>query len=177
MLFRSLNGGIFQDALDAVNAAKYSPGRQIANLVTPRQLEGSGLFYKAISGTIDAAWRILADPTLIAGKAKRALDVSKYAVDVVVGGNKVDEVFARPQVVNFWNKYGEQLDILRKARLEGNTTAAVQAANKLKILAPEFGPAVIESFIKREVPISNALTAKAFFSDAKQVDEIGRAHV
>ena len=179
---KNLNGGIFQDALDAVNAAKYSPGRQIANLVTPRQLEGSGLFYKAISGTIDAAWRILADPTLIAGKAKRALDVSKYAVDVVVGANKVDEVFARPQVVNFWNKYGEQLDILRKARLEGNTTAAVQAANKLKILAPEFGPAVINSFIKREVPISNALTAKAFFSDAKQVDEmmagvIGRKRV
>ena len=38
----------FQDTLDDVNAAKYSPGRFIANLVLPGQLEGSGFFYKAL---------------------------------------------------------------------------------------------------------------------------------
>ncbi len=31
---------LFQDALDAVQASKYSPGRQIANLITPEQIEG-----------------------------------------------------------------------------------------------------------------------------------------
>lgn len=41
---KDLNGSIFQDALDAVNAAKYSPGRQVANALLPGQLEGSGLF-------------------------------------------------------------------------------------------------------------------------------------
>lgn len=38
---------LMQDAIDAANAAKFSPGRQIANLVLPGQLEGSGFFYKA----------------------------------------------------------------------------------------------------------------------------------
>ena len=70
--------GLFQDTLDSVEAAKYSPGRQIANAVLPGQLEGSGFFYKAISGTFDAAYRILADPLLVAGKAKRAYDVSMH---------------------------------------------------------------------------------------------------
>ena len=60
----------FQNTQDAVAAAKYSPGRFIANLVTPAQLEGSGLYYKAVSGTVDAAYRVFADPLLLAGKAK-----------------------------------------------------------------------------------------------------------
>jgi hypothetical protein len=79
----------FQDTLDAVQASKYSPGRFVANLVTPEELEGSGLYYKAVSGAVDAAYRIFADPLLIAGKVKRLVDVTNYAVDVVVGGNKV----------------------------------------------------------------------------------------
>ena len=59
---------LFQDTLDAVQASKYSPGRQIANLITPRQLEGSGFFYKAVSGAVDAAYRVFADPLIVAGK-------------------------------------------------------------------------------------------------------------
>lgn len=174
--------GIFQDALDAVNAAKYSPGRQLANFLLPGQLEGSGLLYRAISGFTDAAYRVLADPTLVVGKAKRLFDVSKYAVDVVVGGNKVDEVFARPAVQNFWNQYGAELKKLKDATDKGATVEAVQARNALKTLAPEFGPAVINSFLKADVPVENALTAKAFFANAKQVDEmfssqIGRKRV
>jgi len=94
---------LFQDALDAVQASKYSPGRQIANLITPEQLEGSGFFYRAVSGAFDAAYRVFADPLIIGGKVKRAVDISRYSLDVVIGGNKVDEVFARPQVQNFWS--------------------------------------------------------------------------
>jgi hypothetical protein len=43
-------GAIAQDALDAAQAAKYSPGRQLANLLLPESMEGSGLLYKGISG-------------------------------------------------------------------------------------------------------------------------------
>lgn len=103
------DNGLFQDALDAVQASKYSPGRLIANTLTWGQLEGSGFFYKAISGTVDAAYRILADPTLVAGKVKRAYDVKKYALDVVVGAGKVDQVFAKPAVVNFGTNMGRNL--------------------------------------------------------------------
>jgi hypothetical protein len=69
---------LFQDALDAAQAAKYSPGRQVANLITPEQLEGSGFFYRAVSGAVDAAYRVFADPLILAGKAKRAVDISLF---------------------------------------------------------------------------------------------------
>ena len=162
----------FQDALDAVNAAKYSPGRQVANLVTPASLEGSGLFYKAVSGAVDAAYRVLADPLLIAGKAKRAWDVTHYALDVVIGNNKVAEVFAQPKVVAFWDQYGAALVNYSKAVESKNPEAAIIAKKDLHTLAPEFGDAVIKSFLEPKVPIQNAVTAKAFFENTKELTEI-----
>ena len=166
---------LFQDALDSVQAAKYSPGRQVANALLPGSLEGSGFFYKAISGAVDAAYRIFADPLLVAGKAKKLLDVKNYALDVLVGslekGNidKVDEVFKNKNVVNFWNEYGKGLDSLKKARAADNQLAAVEAVNRLKVLAPEFGPEVIKDFMNATVPVTDALTAKAYFQNADQV--------
>jgi len=168
---------LFQDALDATQAAKYSPGRQIANLVTPEQLEGSGFFYRAVSGAVDAAYRIFADPLLIAGKAKRAVDISRYSLDVVVGGGKVDEVFTRPQVQNFWNQYGAELGNYKKAIDSGATQEAVNIKKRLNILAPEFGDPVIKSFIDIDVPITNAETAKAFFQNADQVTEMMKGQI
>ena len=168
---------LFQNALDAAQAAKYSPGRQIANLITPDKYEGSGFYYRAVSGAVDAAYRVLADPLLIAGKAKRAVDISRYSLDVVLGGGKVDDVFAKPQVQNFWNKYGAELDRYKKATKDGLTEEALAAKKQLRILAPEFGDPVIKSFIDIEVPITDALTAKAFFKDAKQVEEMMKGQI
>ncbi len=168
---------LFQDALDATQAAKYSPGRQIANLITPEQVEGSGFFYKAVSGAFDAAYRVLADPLLIAGKAKRAVDISRYSLDVVIGGNKVDDVFARPQVQDFWNQYGAELANYKKAISEGATQEAVNIKKRLNTIAPEFGDPVIKSFIDIDVPVTDALTAKAFFKDAKQVEEMMKGQI
>ena len=171
---------LFQDALDAAQAAKYSPGRQIANLVTPEEIEGSGFFYRAVSGTFDAAYRIFADPLIIAGKAKRLIDISRYSVDVVVGGNKVAEVFARPQVQNFWNQYGAELAAYKKALDEGATKTAVEIKKRLTILAPEFGDPVIRSFINTAedaVPITDALSAKGFFENAKQLEEMMKGQI
>jgi len=173
---------LFQDALDAVQAAKYSPGRQIANLITPEQLEGSGFFYRAVSGAVDAAYRVFADPLILAGKAKRLVDISRYSLDVVIGGNKVDEVFARPQIQNFWNTYGAELGAFKKAIDSGATKEAVAIKQRLTRIAPEFGDPVIKSFINADVAITNADTARAFFLNAKQVEEmmmgqIGRKRV
>ena len=163
---------LFQDTLDAVNAAKYSPGRQAANLVLPRQLEGSGLFYKPISGTIDAAYRVLADPLIVAGKIGNLYRVSKYSLDVLVGnfakgGTKLPEYFASAKGKGFWDAYGAQLDRLAKARKTGNSAEIVDATDQLKRLAPEFGPAVIDDFLKADVPVTNALTAQAYFENAQ----------
>jgi hypothetical protein len=173
----------FQNTLDAVNAAKYSPGRQIANLVTPQQLEGSGLFYKAVSGAVDAAYRVFADPLLIAGKAKRFYDVSNYALDVVLGGGKVDQYFAKAGTQQFWDQYGAGLQTLKKATESRKTEDIIAARRNLEILAPQFGDEVVKVF--QTAPgggIVDALTAKAFFENAKQSKEmlagsIGRKRV
>ena len=160
--------GLFQNTLDAVQAAKYSPGRQIANAVLPGQLEGSGFFYKAISGTFDAAYRIFADPLLVAGKVKRAVDVGKYALDVVVGKGAVAEYFAKPQAASFWNQYGAKLDALAKTK--GKPEEALIIKKELQIMAPELGPAVQKSLINANVVDSK--TAQAFFENTKQLDEM-----
>ena len=162
----------FQDTLDSVNASKYSFGRYIANLVTPAEMEGSGLFYKAVSGAFDAAYRVLADPLLVAGKAKRLYDVSKYSLDVVTGGAKVAEVFAKPAVVGFWDQYGAKLAQLSKAQASNSPEAIAIAKKELQTLAPEFGPAVIKSFQAPTVPITNAVTAKAFFENTQNLTEV-----
>jgi hypothetical protein len=164
----------FQNTLDEVQAAKYSPGRQIANLITPGDMEGSGLFYKAVSGTVDAAFRILADPLLVAGKAKRLYDASKYALTVATGGDRVADVFSKAPVINFWDRYGAKLDELQKAQSAPvkNTEQILRIKKDLEILAPEYGDTVIQTFLKADIPVVNAKTAEAFFENTNQLDEM-----
>jgi hypothetical protein len=168
---------LFQDTLDAVQAAKYSPGRQFANAILPAQWEGSGFFYKAVSGAVDAAFRIVADPLIVAGKAKKAYDLTKYSVEVIAGSAARDGVafskyFDQPRTIAFWDDYGAKLKAYRQADEVGNSEAKAQLIEEMKILAPEFGPAVIQTFNKAAEPIDGVLTAKAFFSNAKQLDEM-----
>jgi hypothetical protein len=162
----------FQNTLDDVNAAKYSPGRFIANLVLPGQLEGSGFFYKAVSGTVDAAYRIFADPLLVAGKVKRGIDVGKYALEVVVGKGAVAETFAKTNVIKFWDSYGPKLDELSKAQssVVKNPEEILRIKKDLEIMAPELGPAVQQALIKADIPVVNAKSAQAFFENTKQLD-------
>lgn len=177
---------LFQDVLDSVQAAKYSPGRQVANAVLPGQLEGSGLFYRPISGAVDAAYRIFADPFLFLGKAKKAIDVSRYSLDVLMGNQgktkwwqvgpfnpqSIDEVFERAPVQNFWDTYGSQLSAYKLAKEAGDNTAQVIARDRLRTLAPEFGPTVIDELISLPAPVKDALSAKAYFKNSSQILEI-----
>ena len=178
---------LFQDTLDAVQASKYSPGRQFANLILPRQLEGSGLVYKLVSGTVDAAYRVFADPLIVGGKVANAYKVTKYSVDVLVGnfakgGTKLQDYFASAPGKSFWDTYGAQLDRLGKARKAGNSDEILAATNEIKRLAPEFGPAVVDDFLKADVPVTNALTAQAYFENAQNAlnmikGQLGRKRV
>jgi hypothetical protein len=169
----------FQDTLDQVQAAKYSPGRQFANLITPQSMEGSGLFYKAVSGTVDAAFRILSDPLLRLGAAKRWYDASKYALTVATGGDRVADVFSKAPVINFWDRYGAKLDELQKAQSAPvkNTEEILRIKKDLKTLAPEYGNTVIQTFLKADVPVTNAKTAQAFFENTNQLDEMLRGSI
>ncbi|NDF30557.1 MAG: hypothetical protein EB150_10260, partial [Nitrososphaeria archaeon] len=162
---------LFQDTLDAVNASKYSPGRQVANLLLPKQIEGSGLAYKLVSGVVDAAYRVFADPLIIGGKVSNAYKVSKYSVDVLYGnfakgGQKLQDYFASANGKAFWDTYGAKLDELKNARKAGDAEAARIADAEVRRLAPEFGSAVVDDFLKADQPVTNALTAQAYFENA-----------
>jgi len=102
---------LYQDAYDAVVAAKYSPGRDVANAVLPEGLEGTGFLYKGISGSVDALYRFRTDPLLILGKAKQAYDAASYSLMKIIGSpQKLDAAFTNPKVVGFFDTYGKELD-------------------------------------------------------------------
>lgn len=162
---------LFQDALDAANAAKYSPGRALANALLPQKWEGSGAVYRTISGLGDAAFRIFADPTLALGKAKKAYDISKYALDNIVGNaGNVEKAFQVASVQKFDTDFVGALknySVARKAIKEGaaDPQALVQASIQLKRIAPEFGDDVIESMLKEGVV--EAGTIKNFLANSE----------
>lgn len=169
---------LLDDAISAVNAAKYSPGRAVANIIdafVPGDFYKNGFFYKMTSGAVDAAYRIFADPTLLLGKAKRLYDVNKYAYEVILasarkGGDDAAKYFAKPQTQEFWNTYGSELEKLRKATKDGNKEAAAKARVMAQRIAPEFGPAVINLFNKAE--ISDVKSAQAFFENSEDAFKI-----
>lgn len=168
---------LFDDTIAAVNAAKYSPGRWVANIIdsfVPGDFYENGFFYKLTSGAVDAIYRFRTDPFLIVGKAKRLYDLNKYSLDVILGsaakgGQKLEDYFNMPTVQNFWNSYGAKLDNLRKAIQDKNKLAAANVRKELERMAPEFGPAVIKMFEKSDVVDAN--NAKAFFLNSRDVFE------
>ena len=165
------NDKFFQDALDAAQASKYSPGRQLANLLLPGSMEGSGALYKGISGFVDAGYRIFADPTLALGKAKKAYDAANYALFKIVGDAKnVEKVFTNTGVVKFFDAYGSELDNLSKARKANDPIAAEKASTMLRRLAPEFGPTAQDVFIKAGV--NDAASARDFLANHADVSVI-----
>ena len=162
---------LFQDALDAAQAAKYSPGRALANAILPQKWEGSGAAYRAISGLGDAAFRIFTDPILVLGKAKKAYDVSKYALDNIVGNaGNVEKAFQVASVQRFDTDFVGALknySTARKGLKEGgaDAQALVQASIQLKRIAPEFGDDVIDSMLKEGVV--EAGTIKNFLANSE----------
>ena len=176
---------LFNDALAAAQAAKYSPGRAVANLILPDFLE-KGILYKGISGVVDAGYRVFADPTLILGKAKKAYDAGDFLLYNVLGKEKftygknlmavagnveqVDRVFANPATKVLFNQYGSALEKLSTARKAGNKIAGAEAYREAKRLIPEFGPAGIDQLVTAGV--KDAETAANFLKNHADIKSI-----
>jgi len=159
--------GLFNDVLAEVDRAKFSPGRQLANAILPETLEKNGFLYGLVSGTTDTAFRLFADPLVVASKVKSLYTISKYSLDVMAKGEKINDYFAKPTTVAFWDQYGAVLDkysALQKSGGRGRELVATR--DELKLLAPEFGPEVIKVLQKSEVV--NANTAKAFLLNTEE---------
>lgn len=67
------------DAVKDLRNNKVSPGRDLAEVVTPFR-RGTAPF-NVISGGVDATFRILTDPTLAAGKVAKGVRLSKYGLE------------------------------------------------------------------------------------------------
>jgi hypothetical protein len=176
---------LFNDALSAAQAAKYSPGRAVANLILPGFLE-KGALYKGISGVVDAGYRVFADPTLILGKAKKAYDAGDFLLYNILGKEKfsygknlmavagnaqqVDRVFANPATKNLFNQYGSALEKLATARKAQDKIAGAEAYQQAKRLIPEFGPAGIDQLIVAGV--KDADTAANFLKNHADIKSI-----
>jgi hypothetical protein len=158
---------LFNDTLAEVDRAKFSPGRQLANAILPEALEKNGLAYGLVSGSADTAFRLFADPLVVATKLRSLYVISKYSLDVVTKGEKVAEYFANPTAAAFWDQYGSALAKytgLQKSNSKGKEL--VQARDDLKRLAPEFGQEVIRVFQKAEIVDAN--TAKGFLLNTEE---------
>lgn len=162
---------LWNETLDVVGRSKFSPGRQLAELVLPEMLQENKLVYGTISGAGDLAYRLFADPLVIGSKIRSGLMVAKYSLDVVAGAaGKVDDVFKNPQVLDFWNDYGAKLVNFTKAQKSKNPLEIASTRRDLEITAPEFGPAVVKAFQKSN--ITDANTAKAFFLNTEEAVKI-----
>jgi hypothetical protein len=158
---------LFNDTLAEVDRAKFSPGRQLANAILPEALEKNGLAYGLVSGSTDTAFRLFADPLVVATKLRSLYVISKYSLDVVTKGEKVAEYFANPTAAAFWDQYGSALAKytgLQKSNSKGKEL--VQARDDLKRLAPEFGQEVIRVFQKAEIVDAN--TARGFLLNTEE---------
>lgn len=158
---------LFNDTLAEVDRAKFSPGRQLANAILPEALEKNGLAYGLVSGSADTAFRLFADPLVVASKLRSLYVISKYSLDVVTKGEKVADYFANPTATAFWDQYGTALAKytgLQKSNSKGKDL--VEARNDLKRLAPEFGQEVIRVFQKAEVVDAN--TARGFLLNTEE---------
>jgi hypothetical protein len=160
---------LFNETLGVVDKAKFSPGRQFANLILPEALEKNKLAYSLTSGTIDTLFRFFVDPLVVSSKIRSLYVISKYSLEAVTGGKKVAETFANPKVASFWDTYGAALDRYTKAQAR-SPKEAYAAKRELEILAPEYGAEVIRSFQKNK--ITNAASAKAFFENTEEAGKV-----
>jgi len=169
---------LMNEVVAKVNAAKYSPGRQLANAFLPDDLEGSSGLYTWISGTADAATRIFADPTLLLGKANKAYQASNYALKNTIGtAEKVEFAFAKPGIVRFWDDYTKTLSEYRDARRTGDELAVGETSGRLRRLNSAFGPNGVDSELIKFADqdfggILDVNTAKAFLSSAERIEPL-----
>jgi len=171
---------LLTEAIAKVNAAKYSPGRQIANAFLPEDLEGEGPIYTWLSGTGDAAFRIGLDPTLLLGKAAKVYRGAQYALSKTAGSaENVTRAFDTNTVrgrniTRFWEEYTRLTDELVQARKANEPMRIGEITGQLRRLNPAFmNNNVTESLIKYADDNYNGVisltTAKNFLTDAQNI--------
>ena len=134
----------FQAAVTALQDGKISPGRDLADMF---QLDQDSTAHNLLSGSIDLAFQLAVDPTLMLGwgsKAKRAITNGVRLEEGGSFGAALKKVFARPRtrqlhelVVDAYNGVIHLPDGTKKATGIINTRALADISPQYAKLAPE----------------------------------------
>ena len=165
------------DAVARFEKAKISPGRDYARAVVslfPHEAEkailGDGAakaFFTALSAPVDFGVTMGLDPTILAGKARRAVMVAKYGFFKVGEGTiSIEKAFARPKVRRYWDEAGKLIETYRN----GDLKVKSQALNRLQDRFPEININVVEDLAKADV--RNADDALDFFDNGQRFVEM-----
>lgn len=161
VLFADAQNGkdpLLEQAIRATEESKYSIGRDVA---TAMNLKGKGSF-KWVSGFLDTAFLLFADPTIVVSKVRGMVLGAKYSTYLITDATKVAKMFAKPTVAGFWDEYGAALGKLDEAKKAGDMEAAALARTQLKRLAPQYDDKAIAIFNSPQVKIRNATDAKNY---------------
>jgi hypothetical protein len=153
--------------------SKISPGRDVArSLVSlfPHEYEKAMLgdgnaakFFNTVSGGIDLTVTVGLDPLLLAGKAKRSLDVARLGFfKVGEGAIPLETAFSRTTVRRYWDNAGKLIDTYRN----GNLAQKAQALNRLQDRYREININVVEDLANAGV--KNADDALDYFVNGQR---------
>ncbi|NBV28640.1 hypothetical protein EBS02_06450, partial [bacterium] len=174
--------------LEKFSQARLSPGRDMARWTLKsfgmKTSEHAGLF-KSISGVIDAATSILADPltylTLGGSSMLKGASTSTKLAENLLRSESIDLHFADPKVAAFWTGYSEQIDLLKKARAEKDFKKAAEISDNISFNFAEHGTkAEQEVFLSaakaQDIAAGKVVPfdAKQYFSDANNLNQLVR---
>jgi hypothetical protein len=162
--------------------SKISPGRDVARALVslfPHEYEKAMLgdgksqkFFNTVSGGIDFTVTVGLDPLLVAGKAKRSLDVARLGFfRVGEGAIPLETAFSRRTVRRYWDNAGKLIDKYRN----GTLPEKAQALNRLQERYREININVVEDLANAGV--KNADDALDYFVNGQRFVEMMRGGI
>jgi len=153
--------------------SKISPGRDYARTIVgllPHEAEKAVLgdgkaqaYFTFLSGPTDFGVTFGLDPTILAGKVRRGLQVAKYGFFKLGEGTiSIEKAFTRQPVRDYWNEAGKLIERYRN----GDLKTQALAINRLQDRFPEININVVEDLAKADV--RNADDALAFFDNGER---------
>lgn len=119
------------DLLGRMNAARADNfGGSIANMLLPDSMEGTSPVWTGVSKGTNLASIMLADPTLIVGKAVKGYRAMRWGLMRAFDTNKLEEVFSNRGAVRFFDSLND--DIVRYNESYGADAAKLAGEMRIK---------------------------------------------
>ncbi len=185
--FQKFSSGdeVFQQAIKDYDAAKISFGRDLARAffkVGPGEFGAERKAYSFVSGTFDLAGQIVADPLTYIAAPVKAINAARFSLVKLAQltpearGLKVEQLFKRDDVRQFWDTTGDLIQKINAA--PAKSVERTRYLTQLRSYAPELD----ENFISQmrtfgKEGIKDANSAEQFFKNADIVENVMRGQV